>query len=155
MVVTISKTGWDALSTKERKVFKFVQQRLQLGEPAIYVDGGAGRHYTFSDSRIDLLDMAVLGSFAANRADLPGAYEVPLDGEGNVDKPQLRSDIQAWLTNPARTHPFVHPNNVTPADEDVGVTPQDVLSAQNTPAAVGAEIDPSWVPYDPETHGAV
>jgi len=154
MLIGITKTAFDGLSVKERTIIKFVLSRLRLGEPAIYVDTGDARYYTYSDQRIDLLDLAVIGSFAANRADLPGAYEVPMDG-GEVDKAQLRSDIASWLTNPARTYPFVHPDNVTPSDPEVGVTPADVLAAQNAPAALVTEIDPTWVPYDPELHGSV
>lgn len=153
--ITLSKTGWDALTAREKTVVRYVIERVGLGDPAIYIDTSNGRHYTFSDNRIRLLDYAVLGCFAANRADLPGAYEIPLDGEGNVDRAQLRSDITSWLTNPARTTPFVHPDNVTPGDPDAGVTPQDVLDANGAPAVLGATIDPTWVPYDPEVHGAV
>lgn len=156
MIICMSKAGWDAISDKERNVLRFVISRLQLGEPAVYVDGpGASdpRWYTFTDSRMDYLDIAVLGCFAANRADLPLGYEIPLDGEGNIDKAQLRSDIASWLTNPARTYPFVHPDNVTPSGEEV--SPQDVLDANNAPAVLKATLNPAWVVYDPEFHGAV
>lgn len=157
MIFCVSKAGWDALSAKEKSVLRFVINRLRLGEPAVYVNGpGASdpRWYTFHDSRMDLLDFAVLGCFAANRADLPGGYEIPLDGEGNVDKAQLRSDITTFLLDAGRTYPFVHPNNVTPSAEGY-VSPQDVLDAQSAPAALQAELDPAWVVYDPEFHGAV
>ena len=155
MVITVSKAGWDGLSDREQKVVRYVIEHLQLGKPAIYIDGVDARHYTFSDSRMDLLDFAAIGCFVANRADLPGGYTIPLDGEGEVDKVQLRSDIVAWLTDGSRTTPFVHPNNVTASDEDIGVTAQDVLDANGAPGAVTASIDPAWVSYDPELHGAV
>lgn len=155
MIIGISKAAWDGLSDKEKNILRFVINRLRLGNPAIFVDTSDGRHYTFSDRRIDALDLAVIGCFAANRADLPGSYVIPTDGEGGIDKVQLRADIVAWLTNPARTTPFVHPDNVTPSDADLGVTAQDVLTANGAPAAIFANIDPTWVPYDPETHGAI
>ena len=155
MLIGITKAAWETLTQREKNVLKFVVEHLQLGDPAIYVDTSDDRHYTFSDGRMRVLDYAVIGCFAANRADLPGAYTLPLDGEGNIDRPQLRTDIVSFITNPARTTPFVHPNNVTPSDPDAGVTPQDVLAANGAPAAIFAELDPTWVVYDPETHGAV
>lgn len=155
MNIGISKAGWQALTADEQTVVRFVLSRLRLGNPAIYVTPTDERWFTFDDLRIDLLDIAVIGCFAANRADWPLAYQIPMDG-GEVDKVQLRSDVAGWLTNPARTTPFVHPDNVTPSDTDVGVTGQDVLDANGAPAVLRSGALPdTWVPYDPEVHGAV
>ena len=64
MLIGISQTAWQNLTTREQKIIRFVVERLRLGEPAIYVDTSDNRYFTFSDSRMRHKDFAVIGCFA-------------------------------------------------------------------------------------------
>ena len=145
--IGISQAGWDTLAQGQKDVIRDILEFVSLGYPARYVATDTSVYFMFFDHRIQLVDIAGIGCFAANRADWPTDYTVP------ATKAELRSDVAAWLTNPARTYPFVHPNNVTPSDPDLGVTPEDVLAANQAPAAIVASVDQTWVTYDPEVHG--
>lgn len=64
-----------ALTAQQRRVLRFVTEKLELGQPAQYTAPDAAVWYIFDDHRITLRDMAILGCFAATLASMPSDIE--------------------------------------------------------------------------------
>ena len=133
----IRQTTWQALSDRDKEVFRYVGDVLKLGEPAKYRDGSNNVWFVFDDHRFTPKHIAYLGCLAANVGDFPAAYEIP------EDKSQLRQDIKTFCDN----HGVVLPKDVNFPDDDRNPW-QTLLDAQGTPASMqmASGVPTSWTP---------
>ena len=148
-VLGIRKNSWQGLSDRNKTIVRSLGILLSLGTPAEYKTPLNVRWFVFSDWRFKAEAIAYFGCVIANLSDIPSGYKIPQikDDDGNdlgLDRSQLRSDVVAWCSNPARTNPYVDPADITHADG--GNVWQDILDAQGTPKAVrmADSIPASW-----------
>ena len=146
--LAIRKPAWQGLSNRDRKIVRHLGDVLQLGTPVEYKTPTDVRWFIFDDWRFKARVIAYFGCALANLSDVPAGYAVPQLPEGGDDKPQLRRDIRAFCESPVRTNPLVLPRNITFSDG--GNVWQEILDAQNTPAAVrmGSGVPATWTPVE-------
>jgi hypothetical protein len=135
MTVAVRRSVYDALNTTQKQCVRWVCRRLQLGEPALYVNGSAVAQWCWDDTRIDLDDLAVLGCVAANLNLLANQQNLP---EG----PELRQQVRDFVASRV-----VWPSAI-PGLADSADPWQAVLTAQGTPASVkaGSGVPSGWTP---------
>lgn len=157
----IRQTTWQALSVRDRTIFRFVGEVLALGVPAQFRDGASDIWFVFDDHRFEPRHVAYFGCLAANVNEIPAGYVVPmvdiLDRNGNPtgeqepeNRPKLIQDIKQFCENPARTNPLVLPADVVFPENDSNPW-QTLLDAQGTPATMkmGSGVPANWTPYSP------
>ena len=138
--LAIRKTTFQGLSVRDRTILRWLGDFLALGSPAEYESSSAARWFIFDDWRFEPKVIAYLGCVLANLSEIPSGYTLPLldDEDGNpttvVDRPQLRSDIRTFCESGARGNLLVLPKDITFTEG--GNFWQEILDAQNTPAAV-------------------
>lgn len=130
----------DGLSTRDRRILKFLVRRLQLGEPARYETPGGQQWYVWDDHRFTLRHMAILGAFAGNVGDIPSGYRIPKKN-GQVDRERLETSLRGFLS--AR---ITMPEDIAYTED--GNPWQETLDAQGAPAVIRAagSVPNSWVP---------
>lgn len=136
--IAIRKSAWDAASARDRTIFRYAAKLLELGDPAVYVNGGGVEWYISDDHRLRLKDVARLGVVVKGIAQNT-TYELPLNGRGELDVEQLRADMKAWVTS----------RIVWPVDVEGSPNPwQAVLDAQGAPAVIraGDSVPDTWTP---------
>lgn len=140
----IRKTAWAGLSARDKTILRAVGVLLDLGQPAEYETPAAVRWYVFDDHRFRAVPIAYFGCVVANLADIPTGYTPPVDADGNLDRSLMRSQIKTWCEDPARTNPFVHPDDITFTEG--GNVWQEILDAQGTPAQIqmASAVPDSW-----------
>ena len=127
--LAVRKTTWQAQTVRDRQILRYLASDvLELGQPAHFKAPSTAIWFIFDDWRFDLAGVSWFGALVANISDVPPGYIVPVDGDGNVDMPALRSDAKGFLTS-KRVWP------VTILDDDPNPW-QTVLDAQGAPAAV-------------------
>jgi hypothetical protein len=140
----IRKTTWQSTTVRNRAILRAIGAALNLGEPAEYRAPGGALWFVFDDHRFKLIEVAYFGCLIANLTDIPPGYTIPLDDDGLVDRDQIRADAKTFCDNQGV---------VKPADVTLGDNPwQDILDAQNTPAAVqmASGVPTSWTPVGGE-----
>ncbi len=115
-VIAIRKNAYDAASNAQRQILKLAMAKLQLGTPVTYTGQGQ-EWYVFSDSRVTLKHVAVLGKLVKGLASLPRNWSPPMtqDDEGN----DVRVDRKAVE---AQVYDFVKANVVLPRDVEYDET---------------------------------
>lgn len=141
----VRKATFTGLSVRDRTILKHLGSILQLGEPAEFVAPGGAHWFVFDDHRFKAKVIAYLGCVLANLAEIPSGYELPTDGDGELDKSQMRSDIRTFCESPSRGNPLVWPVQ--------GGSWQEILDAQGTPAVVqmGFGVPRDWTAFVPQT----
>jgi hypothetical protein len=127
--LAIRKTSWNGLSIRNKQILRFIGDVLQLGVPAEFKAGGGAVWFVFDDHRFKARVIAYLGCVLANLTEIPSGYTLPIDGAGDLNKTQMRSDIRTFCESPTRSDLLVWP---VPGAE----TWQDILDAQNAPASI-------------------
>ncbi len=142
--LAIRKTAWQGLSVRNRTILKAMGDVLQLGKPAEFESPSAVRWFIFDDWRFKHKVIAYLGCVLANLSEIPVGYTLPLVG-GELDKVQLRIDIRTFCESPSRGNLLVWP--VPNAGSF-----QDVLDAQNAPAAIqmASGVPNNWIAVSEE-----
>lgn len=131
--VAIRRNVVVGMTPKQRRLLKFVADKIDFGDPADYTAPGAVRWWVWDDHRIGLTAMAALGTFTRLLAQADGSIIEPADGQSP------REAVQEWVkANWDLTQP--------PVDEPNPY--QWVLTKNGAPAAVQASngLPVSWVP---------
>ncbi len=139
----VRKTAWQGLSTRNRQIVRYLGELLELGDPAEYEQPGGTRWFVFDDHRFKAKFVAYFGCVLANLTEIPVGYVLPLDG-GELDRPQMRADIQTFCESPARTNPLVLPEDIVFTED--GNPWQEILDAQGTPDSVqmASAVPSTW-----------
>ena len=153
-VLALKKSVWEAGTDLQRAVMRYGfadilirswEQDSELGNPARYRDPGGDVWFIWDDQRFDPKVMCYFGCFCANITDVPSGYTLP------ATRAELRSDMKAWIENPARANPLVKLGDVAFGPDDANPW-QTLLDAQGTPAWVkmAASVPPTWMPVGEE-----
>lgn len=136
--VALRRTAVQAMTVRQRRLARWVLSQIGLVEPAPYLAPGGNVWLVFDDHRISLHDVAYLGCFAANLANIPAGYTPP-DDLSDATASEIRAWIRAYLVQ----------HVVWPVSVPEGADPwQAVLDAQGAPAAVraGNGVPDTWTP---------
>lgn len=128
----IRRTAWEALSDRDKDIFRFMGEKLALGNPARFLDGSSDEWFVFDDTRFEAKPMAYFGCVAANLGEIPGGYTLPMT-EGHLDRTQLVQDIKDFCENPVRGNLLVWPVTISASDPNPW---QTILDAQGTPSSI-------------------
>ena len=143
--LAIRRNAWESLSDRDRHIFRFMGEKLQLGVPARFLDPSSNEWFVFDDHRFEPKPMCYFGCVAANLGEIPGGYVIPETRQELVD------DIKAFCENPARTNPLVLPSDIVFPEDDPNPW-QTLLDAQGTPASMrmASGVPISWTPVEVE-----
>jgi hypothetical protein len=121
------------MTPKQRRLLRWVAERLELGDPADYTAPGGVRWLVWDDPRIDLQDIAALGTVGRLLAQIDANVVEPPDGSSP------RQAIRDWVKNnwDLTTPPSNDPNPY-----------QWVLTKNGAPAAIqaGSSVPTGWTP---------
>jgi hypothetical protein len=139
--LAIRVSAWNALSERDKTIFRHAGELLRLGVPARYVNPSAVEWFVFDDHRFTAKHIAYFGCLVANISSFPPAYEIP------EDKAQLTQDIITFCNN----HGVVLPKDVVFPPDDPNPW-QTLLDAQGTPSAVqmALGVPDTWTPVTVE-----
>lgn len=126
-VIAIRKSAWDAGTATQQAILRKSCSLLDLGEPVQYSDG-TNDWFIFNDWRIDLTDIAYLGTLCKGPAGM------------TPDRAQVVDYVTSRVVLPKDT----------PGLSNAANRRQAVLDAQNAPAWVKAadSVPPTWSPVD-------
>ena len=141
-IVRFRSNVWNTPARQD--LFRYVRARLMLNVPARYrIGAGAGQEWSvFSDTRLDLEQVAALGALTAfDLDDLPDGWQLPDDPE-TADRDATEAQIQALIDAT-----WTPPDQITYAVDDPNVW-QTTLDANGAPGHTKAEptTDASWRP---------
>jgi hypothetical protein len=134
--IAIRRTAVQGLTAKQRKIVQFVMSRLDLNDPAAFVDGANVHWLVFDDTRISLDDIAILGTLVRLIGNAAVTNYDPTDDTPDQVRTKIRQALNAQV---------VRADTVAiPEGSDPFAT---VLAAQNAPAAVRAfyNVPQDWV----------
>ena len=127
-VVAIRKSAWEAGTAGQRAAMRFAARQVELGQPALYQQANGTEWFVSSDSRMTLLDVAILGTVAAGLATFP-------DWTPPADKALAREQV----------YDFVKNNIVAP--RNVALT--EIVQVE-VPVRIQVEVfDENGDPFDP------
>lgn len=129
-VLAIRRTTVNALSVKQRRLLRAVAERLDLGDPADYT-AGTTRWLVWDDDRIDLRDLAALGTLAGRFAEAETAVAESDESPRKALREWVSTNWKLDQPPEGTANPF-----------------QWVLTNNGAPAAVQAAngIPAGWVP---------
>lgn len=127
-VVALRENAWNAGNDSQKWAMRLAARKVELGQPAVYEQPNGTRWLIASDSRLSLLDVAILGTVAAGLAAFPN-WTVP------ADKETARSEV----------YDFVKATIVLP--KDIAYT--EIVQVE-VPVRVQVEVlDANGDPFDP------
>lgn len=129
--LAIRKSAWDAGTATQQAILRKSCNLLDLGEPVQYSDG-TNDWFIFDDDRIDLTDVAYLGTLCKGLAQLPPGMT------------PTREQVVDYVTSRVAL-----PKDI-PSLSDAANPYQAVLDAQNAPAWVKAadSVPSTWSPVE-------
>lgn len=89
VAIGIRKNAWDNANGVQRTILRWCVGRLDLGVPAEYEQPNGTRWYVFHDSRIELLDVAVLGTVVKGLAQFSNYRP--------TSKAQAKADVEDYV----------------------------------------------------------
>lgn len=121
------------MTPKERRLLRFLSLVLDLGDPADYTAPPNTRWLVWDDDRIDLRDLAAIGTFGRLLAQSDGAVIEPEDGQSP------RAALREWV---------VANWDLTPPPDSTPNPYQWVLNTNGAPAAIQAasSVPSNWTP---------
>lgn len=116
--IAVRQNTYNALNATQKEIVRWVAARLELGQPAVYLNG-ATPWLIYDDDRITLDDIAVLGTVAANLAALSSfvlQQGVPTRGQlATWAQNRVKWPAQIDYTGQANPYAFTLSQNGAPA----------------------------------------
>lgn len=129
--LAIRRSTITSLTPKQRKLLKAVLLRLDMGEPADFTAPGGVRWFVWDDSKINIRDLAALGTLAGRFSEAATAIE---DSDENPRAALREFVTQYW--------------NISEPPENTANPWQWVLTNNNAPATLQAAsgVPETWQP---------